>query len=116
VEIESKPELQCEMELVQAVIIAHHSIKHTLGYIAYFDSEATPSRTRMLLSNTSSLNSPSCDLSSVQTNERWCGSIFVFASLHFYVGCGEDDLNVARVTLVGVDTTVGTICAAAGFL
>lgn len=28
----------------------------------------------------------------------------------------QDDLDVAWVTLVGVDTTVGSVCAAAGFL
>ena len=40
----------------------------------------------------------------------------MFALLDFYISCSEDDLDVARVALVGVDTTVGTVCAAAGFL
>ena len=68
------------------------------------------------LSSASSLNPPSCDLSSVQTDERWCDSILVFASLDFYVSCCEDNLDVARVSLVGVDTTMRTVCATAGFL
>jgi hypothetical protein len=70
----------------------------------------------MILLRTSGFNPPSCNLSSVQAGERWCDGIFVFASLDFHISCSEDDFDVARVTLVGVDTTVGTVCATAGFL
>lgn len=45
-----------------------------------------------------------------------CDGVFVFAPLDFDISCGEDDFNVARVTLIRVDTTVGTVCTTAGFL
>jgi len=44
-----------------------------------------------------------------------CSIVLVFASLDFDVSCSEDDLNVARVTLVWVNATVGTVCATTGF-
>lgn len=40
----------------------------------------------------------------------------LFCFWHLLALWCEDDLNVARVTLVRVDTTVSTVCASAGFL
>jgi hypothetical protein len=64
----------------------------------------------------SSLDPLPCHLSPVQSGERWHYAVFIFAPLHLSVGCRENDFYVAWVTLVRVDTTVGTICTTAGFL
>lgn len=66
----------------------------------------------------SSLNSSPRHLSSIQTRQSARGndSILVFTALDFFFASTEDDFDMARVTLVGIDTTVRTVCSAAGFL
>ena len=53
----------------------------------------------------------------VETREGGVGNdILVLGTLNLGLGCREDDLDVAWVALVGVDATVRTVSAAAGFL
>lgn len=46
--------------------------------------------------------------------DRGCGCIGGF--LDFRIGGAENDLDVTRMALVGVDTTMSTVCAATSFL
>ena len=65
----------------------------------------------------SSLNASAGDLPPVQASvRRRSNDILVLGTLDLGVGRREDDLDMARVTLVGVDATVRTVCPAAGFL
>jgi hypothetical protein len=62
------------------------------------------------------LNTPSRDLSPVEASERGPYNFFIFASLHLFLRCRKDDFDVTRVTLVGVNATMGAVCATPGFL
>ena len=53
-------------------------------------------------------------LSSVQSTER--GRILVFRPFNLLIGSGEDDLEVYGVSLIRVNTTVGTVSTTASFL
>ena len=64
--------------------------------------------------STPSLDPLAGDLSAVEARESGFGD--GVGLLDLSVGGGEDDLDVARVALVGVDAAVGTVRAAAGFL
>lgn len=66
-------------------------------------------------SSTGSLDSSPCNLSSVQASQRK-GCRLVVGLLDFRVLSGKDDLDVRGVSLVRVDATVCTVCAATGFL
>ena len=56
-------------------------------------------------------------LPSVQANKRRLfGSIQVLAPLNLLVANGQDDLNVTRVSLIGVNAAMGTIRPPTGFL
>ena len=67
-------------------------------------------------SSSCSFNTPPRNLSPVQAGERRRCNLFIFASLHLFLSCREDDLDVTRVTLVGVNATMGAIRAAPSFL
>jgi hypothetical protein len=80
-----------------------HSDKSSRGTVYYTECLSTRS-----------LDPLAGDLSAVEARESGFGD--GGGLLNLSVGGGEDDLDVARVTLVGVDATVGTVRAAAGFL
>ena len=64
-----------------------------------------------------SLDPSASNLPPIEAGEsRSSDGILVLRPLDLLVGRGKDDLDVARVSLVGVDATVRTVCAAAGFL
>lgn len=60
------------------------------------------------------LNALSCHLSSVQSSQRKGG--LVCGLLNLDLRSGKDDFDMHGVTLVRVNTTVGTVCATTGFL
>ena len=63
------------------------------------------------------LDTPTRYLPPVEASQvRRRDGILVLATLHLGVRRGEDDLNMTRVTLVRIDTTVRTVCAATSFL
>jgi hypothetical protein len=62
-----------------------------------------------------SLNPLPRHLSAVKTGVAHDG-ILVLVSLDDLIFRTDDDFDMAWVTLVGVDTTMSTVCAAAGFL
>lgn len=76
---------------------SRHSILHAWGCLS-----------------TSSLDALAGNLSAVEAGEGDGGRLG--GLLDGLVNGREDDLDVARVTLVRVDATVRTVCAAAGFL
>ncbi len=63
-----------------------------------------------------SFNSPACHLSPVEAGEGGGDGVLILAPLNLRIRCREDDFDMAWVALVGVDTTVGTVSATAGFL
>ena len=64
---------------------------------------------------TSSLDPLPGYLPSVKSIKSALYNILVLCTLDFLIRNSEDDLNVAGVSLVWVDTTVGTVCATTGF-
>ena len=63
---------------------------------------------------TSSFDTSSGYLPPVEAG-KGCGDL-VCGLLHFNFGGTKNDLYMRRVALIRVDTTMGTICATAGFL
>ena len=69
------------------------------------------------ISCSGSLDPSASNLPPVEAGEsRGCDGILVLRTFNLLVGRGEDNLDVARVALVGVDATVRTVCTAASFL
>lgn len=69
-----------------------------------------------LHSSTGSLNPSPGDLAAVESSKGKGGGGNVGGLLDLNIAGAQDDLDMAGVALVGVDTTMGTVCAAAGFL
>ena len=64
-----------------------------------------------------SLNALACDLPAVEASKGTTGrDNIILCAFNFFIRNTEDDFDVAGVALVGVDTTVCTVRAAAGFL
>jgi len=81
---------------------------------SHSDSQSDDDQPR---SRTGSFNSLPSNLSPVQTNEpRFFHTIQILAPLNLLVANRQNDFYVARVSLIGVNATMGTIRPSTGFL
>jgi hypothetical protein len=62
------------------------------------------------------LDAPPRNLSPVEASKRRCCNFLILAPLHLFLGRRKDNLNMAGVTLIRINTTMGAVCAATSFL